>query len=344
MSLRIGQRQSPRVDGGRTSEKSERRLEKEKPLEKRGPVLERAVDRMLPSAPRPRVNLTGITQGGSTSNTDRANPNWKPKEGTQGATWQPVKDGTLYAAGTDGRDVHPSDISQGQLGDCYLFAGLGALAASNPDAIKNAISGPDKDGNYTVTFKEKGVLPWEGTKDVKITVTPDMLQKDGQPIYGRTLEDGGKPELWVAIVEKAYAQYRGGYDKIEGQNAGDFMALLTGRPKESFTPKNTSLADLERRLDAGEALVVGTYDEERILGVGPNSPWDVPSTSPLYAGEGGVTAERPLVADHAYFITDVDTEKGTVTLQNPWGPDWPPVVLTEQQFRDNFSHGDSVGK
>ncbi|MEC9466383.1 MAG: hypothetical protein VX834_11390, partial [Myxococcota bacterium] len=47
--------------------------------------------------------------------------------------------------------VKVEDINQGWLGDCYLIAGMAALAHSNPGAIRNAIRQGEKEGTWVVT-------------------------------------------------------------------------------------------------------------------------------------------------------------------------------------------------
>ena len=73
-------------------------------------------------------------------------------------------------------------------------------------------------GTYTVTFHD-------GDEEVEVTVTADVpVDSDGEPIfaefpYSGVDQNGSDYELWPAIIEKAYARYRGDYREIEGGRA-----------------------------------------------------------------------------------------------------------------------------
>ena len=153
----------------------------------------------------------------------------------------------LYAQGSgDVDEVAMNDVNQNQIGDCWLLGPLAEMALKNPQAIKNMIH-DNGDGTYTVTFKERvGISPIY--IDKKITVTPEMpwdsiLEIGGeskfhQPHAGKGDKNFfGKEEIWVQIIEKAYAEYKGGYDKINtNTNPSMFMEAITGRPSTQYNP------------------------------------------------------------------------------------------------------------
>ena len=88
-------------------------------------------------------------------------------------------------------DPKPSDIEQGDLGDCYLMASLSALAAQDPQKIKDALC-DNGDGTVTVRLFNNDREP------MFITVDKTIPQKDGNAVYGQNA-------LWVQMMEKAYA-------------------------------------------------------------------------------------------------------------------------------------------
>lgn len=50
--------------------------------------------------------------------------------------------------------ITPGDIMQGLMGDCYLLAGMAAVAKTNPEMIKQMIT-QNKDGSITVRFSSR---------------------------------------------------------------------------------------------------------------------------------------------------------------------------------------------
>lgn len=199
---------------------------------------------------------------------------------------------------------HYDDVIQNELGDCYLMASLSALAASRPSALADAIT-DHGDGTFTVRFFEKqGRGP---LRPVEVRVDADLpTRADGSLPYGR----GRDPdELWPALVEKAYATWKGGYSEITmGGFASDALTALTGAPADFHNPiqelKSQELWTLMKQAHGeGRAMVTGT------------------GTLEAFGGDGA----RGYAAMHMYAIValeDVDGEK-RVTLRNPYGKDEP---------------------
>ena len=213
-----------------------------------------------------------------------------------------------------------TDINQGADGDCWYLAGLGAVAETNPDLIKRNIR-QNPNGTFTVTFYRDG-------KPVDITVTGDFPYgtKDGwfAWAYAHQGSDGAE---WAMIYEKAYAEYRVGYNQIDGGFGDTSLADLTGRPATRGSPGDYSLADVRARLDHGYAITVGTNSSD--------SPWwefwDHPSR----------IDHNQLVTSHEYYVKSVDLNghPPTITIVNPWGsgggaPQF--VTLTESDFHHYF--------
>lgn len=53
--------------------------------------------------------------------------------------------------------------------------------------------------------------------------------KDGTPAFSRA----NGPELWVLLLEKAYAKVYGSFENIEGGNPAVALRDLTGAPYEN---------------------------------------------------------------------------------------------------------------
>ena len=154
-------------------------------------------------------------------------------------------DGELFVGGPN-----LTDVNQRKLADCYLMTALAALAHTNPAAIGNMI-GDNGDGTYTVRLA--GSLG-------DVTVDDDFaVGSNGLTLYAGT-GNAAAPELWVAVVEKAYAQANGGYAAIEGGSAYRMIVELTGR--DDFTraaPSAFSAPQLAAALEENRTVTASSF-------------------------------------------------------------------------------------
>lgn len=238
-------------------------------------------------------------------------PDPKSDEIHDGFTWKSTSGIPLYG---DGGVPKPSDIDQGDLGDCWFLSALGSMART-PEGQRWIMSHirQNPNGTYTVTFYKDG-------KPVEITVTDDMpySSKPGFDYpYDHDNQGTGK---WAMIYEKAYAQFKGGYGNIEGGFGNTGLSDLTGKDATKVGAGDESLADIDYKLRHGYAMTAGTSNAFPIFGD------ETPDNNKLVAG-------------HEYMIQSVDLKHHTITLINPWGADGSAphyVTLTEQEFEDNF--------
>jgi hypothetical protein len=231
--------------------------------------------------------------------------------------------------------ISTSDIHQHKVGDCYLVASLLALANTpqGRDVIKNAISeNNDASGrvvSYTVTLhKEFSQL------------CPDFLNQlrgsqqvvvSAPFVRGHVSTDAsdGLDEMWPAVIEKAYAQLRGGYNSVgNGGYAGDAMYALTGKSTSYFSLSSVSAEKFQGLFNQGKMLVVGTRADLPWSSVGA-SPGSAPSAANPYS----------LVPDHCYTVVGIVNQNGEpcAQLANPWGdePDrMVPVRLLDKWCED----------
>jgi len=234
--------------------------------------------------------------------------------------WITYKDfeGHLFR-GKGPHGIHVDDINQGTLGDCYLMAGMGAIAVTDPQRIYDMIQ-KNADGTYTVTFHVVEEINGEFIptgETAQITVDASFPTKDGESFaYGHSNDE---KELWPAIVEKAYAKWKGGegdYEDIEGGFSDKAMAELTGVSSHRVLTQNTTTDEL--RKDIQNALNSG---------------------HPVAAGGGTQSdPDRPFSAQHAYVVESVYQDSNgvwRVDLYNPHGesnthPN-PPLTIDEFQ-------------
>ena len=277
--------------------------------------------RVLPNASYETVRrLAGITHdiqpridnvGGDSANS---------KGKGNGFSYQ-ESNGTPYIDG-----VSPTDISQGQIGDCWYIAALKSVAAADPSVIENAIT-DNGNGTYTVRLYHDG-------KPVDITVTGDeVVDKNGNQGFARS---GNRSEMWPQLMEKALAAYEGSYGAIEGGSAGNGMEVITGKPSANGATSSYGAADLKAELDRGHAVTLHSQPE----------PQNGERENPLY-GDNPVDSKgnplwEPLAHGHAYQVTAVDLgdpndpSDDTVTVQNPWYPD-KPMTLPYEDWKNGFS-------
>ncbi len=190
--------------------------------------------------------------------------------------------------GTNGPTA--DDVSQGYLGDCYFLASLSAVAKVDPMEIRQTVADLG-DGTYAVHFHRD-------SKDVYVRVNADLPSwSQGNLAYANF---GANGSLWVAVIEKAYALFRGStasYGSIESGWMSEAFDALGLDSSSVFTTRSLT-SQIDRFLKQGKAV---TYATEN------------------------VPANSGLISDHAYSVDHVVRNlRGHITavvLRNPWGVD-----------------------
>jgi hypothetical protein len=219
--------------------------------------------------------------------------------------------GQAFVAGPgEMSDVLASDVNQGQVGDCNLLAPLAAVARAKPSAIRRLIE-TNSDGSYNVTLYYKDHF-WNDPTAHTINVTSQFYtDASGAPIYAKFGSAGAVHELWVMLIEKAFAKWKGGFDAAAGAMSDrEGLELITGKPATESSVSSGSEDDLlnaiSNALAAGDALTVRTCPRNY-------QNWL----------ENAADRQRMdtyhIVKTHAYSIESVDTTAKTLNLRNPWG-------------------------
>ena len=216
-------------------------------------------------------------------------------------------------------DISPNDILQGSLGDCYFLSALSAMAEF-PQRIQRLFetSEYEPSGCYKVKIMDMGVWK-EYVLDDYFPCTPE-----GTIAFSGPREEKGTTELWVMLLEKAWAKRFGCYYDIEYGFTFESLTDLTGAPCDVMLTSNPELWD---KIFQG--------NQKNFI---------------ITAGSGGNTENHDqvdamgLVSRHAYSIIDaqtVQTNQGPVNLlmiRNPWGktewqgdwsdtsPKWTPAI------------------
>lgn len=175
------------------------------------------------------------------------------------------------------------DIEQGNLGDCYLLAGLISVVDQNSEEIMN-IMRDNGDGTVTVCFKVEGLGKNNGKvftpcyitvrKTIPVLKQNELKQDDGSDAFSRGA-------LWVKMIEKAYVAsglhtlikvnatrkenedhfsysqwqeyikngcYTLDYDDIWGGRPGKFTGLLLGKEDSIFMLDKNRLDHVAERI------------------------------------------------------------------------------------------------
>ncbi|KAK3733722.1 hypothetical protein RRG08_026837 [Elysia crispata] len=192
------------------------------------------------------------------------------------------------------------DIGQGSAGTCWFLSTVANIADNErilgqiiPDGSYRVEDSNAYDGIFHARFFRFG--KWE-----------DVYIDDFLPvIYGNVLW-GAKSateerELWVALLEKAFARLYGSYDAIYGGQPGDAYLLLTGGIGERI--------ELDDHAEKPKAI----YNRIRnALHAGCHVSCVVPDEFDDYCG---------LVGGHAYSlvgVAQVGSDK-LIRVRNPWG-------------------------
>lgn len=222
------------------------------------------------------------------------------KVGT-GATWRDAfpdlpKDGWGYAddsASPAFTNITVDDINQWQIADCYFLAPLMTIADTNPSYIKTNLLQPEIDtngnivvGKYVVFFTQtiNNIATWVR---VHVNSQIDNIQAHAGP-------DG---DIWVALIEKAFAYFRTGADLFHSLDYGSpyasFQTLGLTATFFSVTQPALNINTTLQALQSGQCLTLCT-------------------------GEAPV---QGMVADHCYGFRSITNQptNGTVLVRNPWG-------------------------
>lgn len=197
------------------------------------------------------------------------------------------------------RKIEPSDILQGGLGDCYFLVCLSGLA-EYPPLIGRLFEFDEKNpyGFYPIWLHING--SW------KRYIVDDYLpvvKGSNRLAFSRTDEN----EMWVMLLEKAYAKAYGGFWNIAGGDPVHALRDLTGAPYDrisNFEDPNYVWNKLKRANDQEFMMTCFTKNTQ-------------------------ITEEKHetgIVSGHAYTILDVrkytdaqGRSQKLVKIRNPWG-------------------------
>ncbi len=215
--------------------------------------------------------------------------------------WKRAKD--LFGQGQYDlfRGIDPGDIKQGSLGNCYFLCSLASLA-EYPDLIKRLFDydSVNQYGIQSVWLNINGV--WR-----RIILDEYFPSYNNGRQWDLAFSKTDQKELWVILLEKAYAKAYGSYWEIIGGDPVHALRDLTGAPYdrvEDFSDLNAAWAQIKEANTKQYMLTCFTKSTQ---------------ITEEKSGEG-------LVAGHAYTILDVRNiidSRGQpariLQIRNPWG-------------------------
>lgn len=213
-----------------------------------------------------------------------------------------MRDPKLFDDGID-----PNDINQGALGNCWFLASI-ASVAENPALIKRLF--------ITQEYNEQGLYQLKICKNgewLKVTVDDYIpCYYSGGPMFCRATGD----ELWVLLLEKAYAKIHGNYCQLRAGFVSHGMADLTGCPtRDHRFPQD--------RHDYG---AIEEYAEElwSKLDLADSKGWIMCAGTPgvdHFTEGGGPDQDHGIVPGHAYSVIAAKERDGIrlLNVRNPWG-------------------------
>ena len=253
--------------------------------------------------------------------------------------------------------VNPSDIAQGQCGNCWLLSAIASLAEFDGAVrrlfrkTKDLDKMPYVDGRpnlYTVTLWD--LKTW---KEVDIVVDehlPARVDGSGRLFGALPSSDG---ELWVPYLEKAIVAHCGGWDEIDGGQCTHGWALLTGCKEQYIIQRSMADPDLFCCTARFDTQRNEWADHDNSPSGGYQGIWEVPwpkvggggtdllDEDELFArmcvwndknflvgastkGASDENTTDGIVDNHAYSVIDcVNNAAGTgmdlIQVRNPWG-------------------------
>ena len=138
----------------------------------------------------------------------------------------------------DATGVDPGDVRQGFIGDCFFLSPLMATARINPRRIYNMVRGPigespsGGDAYEVKLYNAHGDLVTHHVDDRFVS------NADGTPRYAQYGDMSAQgPELWVMLMEKAWAAQRGGFNNMD---FGHGQRRPQGRDRQGLDAGTTS--------------------------------------------------------------------------------------------------------
>jgi calpain-15 len=233
--------------------------------------------------------------------------------------------------------IEPADIKQGSLANCWFMCSISCVA-ERPELVEKLFITKEVQphGAYKVKFCKGG--EW-----VEVTVDDYFPVVSGMgPIFSRSHGS----EIWVLLLEKAYAKLHGSYMLLRYGKPFQALQDLTGCPTGCFLFENSRVKDM---ISSGEFwnFMKIVDDEGGLLAACTQG------NDKFTEGEGP-DSKCGLVPGHSYTVIKLREVNGhkLLNIRNPWGEFewdgdwsdtsalWTPEIIDEIQ--PNFDANDGT--
>jgi hypothetical protein len=219
--------------------------------------------------------------------------------------------------------ISPGDVQQGALGDCWLLGSLCCLA-TNPPLLERLFVNTEHMldcGFITCQFFKNG--NWQ---QVIIDTRLPFNSSCSTPIYGHCKDIN---EMWLPLIEKAYAKLHKTYENLNGGKMTDAMVDLTGEASEKYNLRDPKIVPM---VDSGElwSMMIRYYRQGSLLGCSNSVKGEEGEQNEEIGGDG-------IWNNHAYGIMDIRDIKGLrlIRIRNPWGEgEWKGTFGDEDEEWD----------
>eukprot|EP01041_Mallomonas_annulata_P003480 gene3480-6926_t len=262
--------------------------------------------------------------------TEEEEDEFGPSKGSDDKAW--CMHGELFLGGSSS-----GDVVQGKLGDCWFLSAIAVIGAQQR-LLENCFWRTD-------SFKEYGMFVCIFQKDCEfIFVIIDdripVFESNGKVVFAQCRDPN---ELWVPLLEKAYAKLFGCYKSLIGGYTHYGIADLTGFSPRliGLKPGTMGYSDAMTDTEIWETLI--RYRD-----------WGCLMGCSIQGGAGKVEADvgQGLNMGHAYSLLDIrelgDAKKTKlIKLRNPWGRgEWTgpwsdesaEFTANEQRIKEVFKH------
>ena len=207
----------------------------------------------------------------------------------------------------DETGVDPSDVRQGNIGDCFFLSPVMATARINPRRIYNMVRGPIGESPTGGSVYEVKLYNAAGELVTHRVDDRFVTGGDGSPRYAQYGDNSAKgPELWVMLMEKAWAAQRGGFNNMDFGMASDGLRAVTGKSSTwhnvAAESSDTILENIWQAVQAGKPVVC-------------NTPGTITGPAQAWAATNRIT----LIAGHSYNVESANRTDREIDVANPHG-------------------------
>ena len=247
-------------------------------------------------------------------------------------TYQSVS-GSLFQGG-----ISYIDVDQNDVGDCYYLAALGSVARQSTSTIQNMFVSQNDDNGDGITDSWTVRLFNNGVADY-VTVDRFLPTSVGGGAvfagWGGGTFNNANNELWVALAEKAYAQFNEsgwiGQDNTNSYNGTTTSptAVIRNAAGINGGHPTTTLRQITGLNTSWFGLVNSVVDMISAFNAGKM----VTLCTPDLTGSG-------IVNNHCYSLIGYNATTDQFRVYNPWGYNNDSQAerwISRQQLLDNFN-------